>query len=389
MNIHFAHTTFVTDGGEGITNNIVALKAALERRGFQVSDDGPRAKLHQLNQKTVRVQKSLEAIPFFFNALMGDPDDIVHFHLAVPNQALLVRLAACLARVPRRRRVGHLWNAIAEPEDLVITGSASESRWHGLLNGSRFSALGLEAFATVVVSSAHQERQLRKAGYAGTISRIPNGVDVARFSPADDTQRLSARQELGLPADAQTIVYFGHLTPWKGVRHLIEAFAPVAAVHPAALLVIARTSYGTEELVIRRRLAELGLTSRCVFLGKLDPACLLHAADAVVAPNVATVGTAVFPNVVLETLAAGVPLVTTSVPTHREILADGVHGLLVPPAQPDPLARALLELLASPALRARLGAEGRGLAVRQFDWDKVAGGFAQLYSSLLPAARAA
>jgi glycosyltransferase involved in cell wall biosynthesis len=383
LNIHFAYATFVRDGGEGITNNIVALRSALERRGVNVTHSGPSVELRSLNHKTVRVSKGLEAVPYFREALADTRADVLHFHLAVPSQAFLVRLASPFAAVPPQRRIGHLWNALAEAADLQAPGSRAESLWHGVLNGAHVTAFGLRSFGTVVVSSAHQERQLVRAGFHGKVVCIPNGVDIERFHPASPEERVQARAALGLPVQATLITYFGHLTPWKGVRHLAQAFGAVAAAHPQALLVIARTPYGSEEGAIRRSLERMGLTRRTLFLGKVDPAMLLHASDVVVAPNVAAVGTAVFPNVVLESLAAGLPLVTTDIVTHREVITHGVNALLVPPSQPGAIAEAVIGLLSNSGLQQQLALAARETAVSRFDWNAIAAKFGCIYDSML------
>jgi glycosyltransferase involved in cell wall biosynthesis len=85
----------------------------------------------------------------------------------------------------------------------------------------------------------------------------------------------------------------------------------------------------------------------------------------------------------LEALAAGRAVVTTDVPGCRDAVTDGVEGLLVPPRDPDALARALRRLIEDPELRARLGAAGRERAVREFSSRRVCDETLALYARLL------
>lgn len=89
----------------------------------------------------------------------------------------------------------------------------------------------------------------------------------------------------------------------------------------------------------------------------------------------------------LEALAAGRAVVTTDVPGCRDAVTDGVEGLLVPPRDPDALARALRRLIEDPELRARLGAAGRERAVREFSTRRVCDETLALYARLLEETR--
>jgi phosphatidylinositol alpha-mannosyltransferase len=85
--------------------------------------------------------------------------------------------------------------------------------------------------------------------------------------------------------------------------------------------------------------------------------------------------------VLLEAMAAGVPVVATDIPGYNEVVEDGVQGFLVPPEDPEALAEALLRLLRDPALRARMSAAGRQRA-RQYDWDEIARRVVEFYEEV-------
>ena len=88
------------------------------------------------------------------------------------------------------------------------------------------------------------------------------------------------------------------------------------------------------------------------------------------------------PNVLLEAAACGRPIVATDAPGCREIVQDGVNGLLVPIRDPVALAAALRKLIEDPALRSQMGINGRELAVSEFSADKVISQILALYQEL-------
>jgi glycosyltransferase involved in cell wall biosynthesis len=89
------------------------------------------------------------------------------------------------------------------------------------------------------------------------------------------------------------------------------------------------------------------------------------------------------PTVLIEAAAAGRPIVASDVPGCREVVEDGVNGLLVPPGDPAALARALAMLASDPALRQQMGAAGRNIAVTRFANEKVIAATLDVYSNLL------
>jgi glycosyltransferase involved in cell wall biosynthesis len=96
-----------------------------------------------------------------------------------------------------------------------------------------------------------------------------------------------------------------------------------------------------------------------------------------------------FPKVLLEAAACARPLVATDVPGCRAIVKDGINGFLVPPKDPISLCQALVKLLQDPALRARMGAQGREMVVKEFSVDRISRETLNLYHELLGPARSA
>jgi len=86
----------------------------------------------------------------------------------------------------------------------------------------------------------------------------------------------------------------------------------------------------------------------------------------------------------LEAAASGLPIVTTNVPGCREVVEDGVEGLLVPACDADALAEALAKLIADPALRARMGAAARARAEAEFGMEAIIDQTLKLYREIAP-----
>ncbi|HEX5938439.1 MAG TPA: glycosyltransferase family 4 protein, partial [Actinomycetota bacterium] len=97
------------------------------------------------------------------------------------------------------------------------------------------------------------------------------------------------------------------------------------------------------------------------------------------------VGQESFGIVLVEAMAAGVPVVASDIPGYREVVADGVEGLLVPPRDPEALAGGLVRVLTEPDLATRLGEAGRE-RVRRYDWPIVVDRLEELYGRAIEGA---
>ena len=199
----------------------------------------------------------------------------------------------------------------------------------------------------------------------GTYRLVPNGVDAARFAAA-------APADLG---PGTKLLFVGRLHPRKGFAIAVEAFETIAAARPDVRLVVA--GEGAEASAVDR--VPGNLRDRITMLGSVRNEELppIHAACAVlVAPNT---GGESFGVILVEAMAAGLPVVASDIPGFDEVVTRGTDGLLVPPRDAPALASAVELLLDDPALRARLADAGRRRSARA-DWPVVAGRFEDLYS---------
>ena len=182
---------------------------------------------------------------------------------------------------------------------------------------------------------------------------VMNGVDGELFHPRD---RASARKELGLPATGPIAVYVGNLKPEKGVLDLGRAWEGVLREVPDATLLV--VGDGPLKGELEAVTAKHGERVRLIARQPLETVpSYMAAADILVLPSHSE-GT---PNVVLEALSSGRRVVATSVGGVPDLITSDTLGTLVPPRDPDSLARAIAAALRSPYdpdAVAKLGARG-------------------------------
>lgn len=203
----------------------------------------------------------------------------------------------------------------------------------------------------VIVNSEATRREEVEAGFPPErLDYVPNGIRLAA-APAPE------RAALELP-EGPLVLSVGQLEAVKGQRYLIDAWAAVrAAVPDATLLLLGDGSLRAELEELTRR---QGVAASVRFLGFREPALpYLLACDLLVQPSL----TEGMPNAVLEAMAARRPVVATRVGGLPDVVSDGETGVLVPPADPQALARAIVGLLANPDRRAAMG-EAAGRRVR-------------------------
>lgn len=210
---------------------------------------------------------------------------------------------------------------------------------------------------------------------------IRNGVDLSRFAVPPARDRI--RHELGLAASTPLVAVVGRLARFKGLEQFLQAAAILAPQFPAAMFLVVgetapmETAYLT---ALKAQAARLGIAGRVIFTGiRSDVPELLSSVDVAVMPSL----NEALSNVLLESMAAGAPLVATRVGGTPEALSDGECGLLVPPGDAAALATGVARLLNDPTLAARLGHAARQRIANEFSVDRMVRATEQLYVDLL------
>ena len=199
-----------------------------------------------------------------------------------------------------------------------------------------------------------------------------NGVDIDRFARA---RRNRVGLLPGVRHRSKLIAVVANMYGRvKGHASLIAAARNVCRDVPDAMFVL--IGDGQERPTLEQRVREAGLSTNCLFLGsRKDVPELLACCDLSVLPSEAEA----MPNSVLEAMAAGLPVVATSVGGIREIIANEVNGLLVPPGDPGALAAAILRILQDADLARRLSRAGQRRARTHFGFDRLVAKLQQLY----------
>jgi glycosyltransferase involved in cell wall biosynthesis len=240
----------------------------------------------------------------------------------------------------------------------------------------------------VLVNAEAVRTFLIDQGYnASKIVVIRNGVDLERFSDQPDAGAV--RREFGIPVSAPLVAVASRLHPLKGIEHFLEAASAIGRRFPEVrFLVIGETSPDDRPYfdVLKNLAARVGIRDRVIFTGlRGDVPRLLACAAVSVMPSL----NEALSNVLLESMAAGVPVVATRVGGTPEAVQDGVTGLLVPPGDAGALARSIDRLLSDPESAKRLGQSGRQLVRRHFSIDAMVRATEHLYHTLLEKRRRA
>jgi glycosyltransferase involved in cell wall biosynthesis len=260
---------------------------------------------------------------------------------------------------------------------------------HRLLGGAARAVFRRAAWVTAC-SADLRDRAVALGASPALTEVVPYGVDAAQFHPIP-AARTDVRARLGIGPEAPLVLAVGRLVRKKGFEYLIDAMALLAGSAPAAVLVIA--GGGDLEPELRARATRAGLGGRVHFPGPVDHADvarLLAAADVVAVPSVRDDYGNVdgLPNVVLEAMASGTPVVASRTGGIGDVVRDGETGRLVPERDVRALADALAAWLRSPAERTAVGLRARRAVQAQFLWTRVAERFEAAYDRAVRSRRA-
>lgn len=252
--------------------------------------------------------------------------------------ALYSLLPLCLPSLRHRPIVAHFQGPWAEESLVAAPGARAGAALKRLVERTVYRRV--DEF--VVLSHAFADLLRTEYGVGPwRIHVVPPAVDLERFRPGDQP---TARRSLGLPDDGFVATVARRLEARMGLDVLLEAWAQVVAQHPGSTLVVVGT--GSRSAALHRRATELGLRHQVRFLGRVPDTDLVtayRAADVSVVPTIELEG---FGLIVLESLAAGTPVVVSDVGGLPEAVAGLDGATVVPAGDPDALASALLETAA-------------------------------------------
>jgi glycosyltransferase involved in cell wall biosynthesis len=238
----------------------------------------------------------------------------------------------------------------------------------------------LRAMDHVVVVSGEQHSFLTSRVFPeSAVSLVPNAVQVESNEGRGGDGHAGRRAVFFERFRGKEIIATaGRLSPEKGHRYLIEAMSSILAGRKNIILLIFGDGPRRDELT--RLARKLGCSGSIYFVGFVpDFSQLLEQIDLFVLPSLSEG----LPNVVLEALAAGKPVVGTAVGGVPELIANGETGLLVPPRDSGQLAQAITKLLDDRTLARRLGQAGQELVRKTYSFERQCHLMMQVYKKVL------
>ncbi len=199
---------------------------------------------------------------------------------------------------------------------------------------------------------------------------IPNGVDADLFAQATPADMTSFE----IPAGSRVLISIGRLERQKGFDVLLDAVASLNPLPDDVYFVIVGDGPDSDNL--RKQAERCHLTNRIRFPGRRDDVPNLLAASTALILSSRWEG---MPNVVLEAMAAGLPVITTRVEGISELIHDGVNGLIVAPDQPGELATAILRMLSQPDFCRSAGPKSQSIVAKELTNQVMADAYVKLY----------
>ncbi len=241
------------------------------------------------------------------------------------------------------------------------------STCHGFFK-RRFSRILFPCWGERVIAISEQvkEHLIVDFGLSGDkIILINNGIDVDKFMPADQREKIEAKSRLGLSA-GPVIGILARLSDVKGHEYLIEAMKVVSVFSSEAQLLIAGA--GKMEEKLRRISGSLNIGKTIFFITKtVDTREILSAIDIFVMPSLKEgLGLAL-----MEAMASGLPVVGSNVGGIKTLIKDGRNGILVEPGDSAGIAKAIVGLLSDPGKSAELGLNARKYISEEFSQEKM------------------
>jgi glycosyltransferase involved in cell wall biosynthesis len=274
---------------------------------------------------------------------------IVHTHTS--KAGLLGRLAAWLAQVPI---------VIHTPHGHVFYGHFGRFLSRIFLQMEKL--LGRITHHHIALTPAECNDYLSlRVSHPSNTTVIHSGVDLGQFSK-EAKQGTRKREELGIPANSLVIGYVGWLIPIKGVTHLVSAMPRIVDQYPKSILLLVGKGddKGWEEIKLKEMVKSLGLEDKVLFWGwRPDVAGFMGCFDVFVLPSL----NEGMGRVLVEAMAAGLPIVASRVGGIPDLVKDGQNGLLVPAEDTSALAKAISDLLSDKERRHRMGEAGKKMCL--------------------------
>lgn len=315
--------------------------------------------------RNIKILRDMKGLYKLYKFLKNNRYDIVHTHTS--KAGFVGRLAAKLAEIPIIIHTVHGFAFHEESHPLFIyIFSCLErlaSHWCDKI---------------VTVSNFHKDWALKLGiGNDDKIIAIPNGIPFERVIP--NKSLVEIRKELGLSDNEFIILSTGRLAPQKGLEFLIRAIPYLDKIldKPYKVLIVGD---GPLRDYLKDLSKKLDVENKVMFLGfRSDIGNFLNISDVVVLPSLWE-GLSIS---LLEAMAAGKPVVTTTIGSNKEVIQDGYSGILVPKKDPIALADAISKLLNDREFSSKLGKNAKEIYFQKYREDLMLEKYIRLYKELI------
>jgi glycosyltransferase involved in cell wall biosynthesis len=298
---------------------------------------------------------------------------IVHTHMA--KAGAIGRAAAALynrsAPAAERTRVIHTYHGH------VLEGYFSAAKTACFIGIERMLARATDRIVAISPAIRAELLDEHRIGRPQQYRVVPLGFDLSAMTGIDDSARIAARRSLGIPPSAHVVSTVGRLTAIKQHHLFLETAKLIATRDPAAIFLIAGD--GELRAGLEQTARDFGLADRVRFLGWRRDLATIYGASDVFLLTSRNEGT---PVALIETLAAGVPGVSTDVGGVRDVI-NADTGALAPYDDAAGLARAVAQFLGDVELRRATGERGRMSVIARYGIDRLVGDIDALYRELL------
>jgi glycosyltransferase involved in cell wall biosynthesis len=291
--------------------------------------------------------------------------DLIHGHWVLPSGAVA-------ALVAQRRKLPLVLSL--HGSDVFLAEQSAPTAWV-----ARWAAQRADGITSC--SGDLAARLARLGGPAERMRVIPYGIDAEQFYPAREAG-AAIRAQLGVAPDRPLLVWVSRMVYKKGLSVLLNAMPAVLRRHPNALLVLG--GYGDLRDALEQQARQLGIAEQVLFPGAVDRHAInayWNAGDLVVVPAIHDHRGNVdgLPNIILESMSAGRPIVASRIAGIPQVIDHARHGLLVPEGDPTALADAIVDLLDRPDFAAELGRAARQRVEQELRWSHIAARFEAVY----------
>jgi glycosyltransferase involved in cell wall biosynthesis len=219
-----------------------------------------------------------------------------------------------------------------------------------LFTNHGISKMGMRYSDRIIATSCYMRNKIKAMGF-DNVAFIPNGVDRKKYRHRDLRKKYD---------EDLVVSYVGHLTKAKGVGVLLQAFSQLTKKIDARLLLA--STFGSEDYLIKKSAKNVTL------FNIVNPEDIYSSSDVFALPRRTSYGAVTYPNVVLESMSCGVPVLTSNLPGISEIVKDGKTGFLCMPNSVDSLTKKLLEIAENRDQLKRVGRNAEEL-MEKYDWD--------------------